>query len=319
MGTVRSGAVTNDGPSVPAGVRRRFARGAVNAPSCAARPPTRSRHPPPPGRSPCRPRSGRRTTRPAPAARAIARSAGESPTTATRGGSVCSAWHRAKTGSGSGFIGNPSSPQTMAPTASRTPRARSVASVGARSSVVTTAIRRPASRNAPKRAGRSARGLARATGSGTNHAVSVARRAAATLGHQRRSTVATTPSIWAIVAAASGPPAATRPVEGSKPMAANTSGATGRRAAASRRVPSSRAQPPHIAWKSMSVPSLSKITRSIPARSTGEPPVTTASPPQPPGRRSGPGRRHARGPGRPPVGTRARSANRLQARRGSGC
>ena len=154
---------------------------------------------------------------------------------------------------------------------------------------------------------------------GTNHADSVARRAAATLGHQRRRTVATTPSIWAIVAAASGPPAATRPVEGSKPMAANTSGATGRRAAASRRVPSSRAQPPHIAWKSMSVPSLSKITRSIPARSTGEPPVTTASPPRPPGRRSGPGRRRARGPGRPPVGTRARSAIRLRERRGSGC
>ena len=215
-GTVRSGAVTDDGPSVPAGSGGGSRREAVDARvACRARRPTRSRHPRRRGRSPCRRRSGRRRRRPAPAARAIARSAGESPTTATRGGSVCSAWHRAKTGSGAGFIGNPSSPQTIASTASRTPRARSVASVGARSSVVTTAIRRPPSRSAPKRAGRSA------SGHGQRDRVRARTRPPPSPVARRRrwgtsaaGRVATISSMPAIVAVASGPPAATRPVDG---------------------------------------------------------------------------------------------------------
>ena len=76
-------------------------------------------------------------------------------------------------------------------------------------------------------------------------------------------------------------------------LAANTSPATGRRTLASRRVPSARAQPPHMAWKSRSVPSLSKTTRSMSARSTGTPePRSTASPPRRPARPPGAAPRH---------------------------
>ena len=78
---------------------------------------------------------------------------------------------------------------------------------GARSSVVATAMRRPPVAERAEEGGRSASGSARATGSGTNQAASVARRAAATLGHQRRRTAATVSWMPAIVAVARGPPA----------------------------------------------------------------------------------------------------------------
>ena len=229
-------------------------------------------------------------TRPAPAARPIARSAGESPTTMTRDGSVRSAWHTAKTASGAGFIGNPSSPQTIASTAARTPSARRVASVGARSSVVTTAMRRPPIADGVEQGGQ----VGQRPGQGDRIGHEPGR-----LGRPPRGGHARTPApqdgrddrprcrpSWRWPAGRRPRPG---PVDGSNPIAAKTSRATGRRAVASSRVPSSRAQPPHIAWKSMSVPSLSKMTTSIPvAGRLGEPPPATASPPRPPGRRCGP-------------------------------
>ena len=66
---------------------------------------------------------------------------------------------------------------------------------------------------------------------GLEPGVSTARRAAATLGHQRRRTAPTSSSISAIVATASGAPGRTRPPTGSKPIVAKTSPATGRRVA----------------------------------------------------------------------------------------
>ncbi len=202
---------------------------------------------------------------PEPASRAIRRSANVSPMTAVRPGGTRAASHNPSNIRGSGLTPMPSSPQAMADTSSRTPSARRLASVGDRSSVVATAIERPLSRRAPKSRGRSASGIALATGSGMNQAVSTACRAAATLGHQRRITAATTSRISPIVATASGAPDRTRPVVGSNPIVAKTSPATGRRVAPSSRVPSSIAHPPHIAWKSSSVPSLSNTTRSIPS------------------------------------------------------
>src|SRR5205814_8549269 len=79
-------------------------------------------------------------------------------------------------------------------------------------------------------------------------------------------TAPTNSSISPIVATASGPPGRTRFVVGSNPIVANTSPATGRRVAISSRFPSSTVQPDHIASNEISVPSLSKTTRSIASR-----------------------------------------------------
>ena len=119
---------------------------------------------------------------------------------------------------------------------------------------------------------------ARATGSGSNQAVSTARRAAATLGHQRRTTAAIVSAMPAIVETASGPPGRTRFTVGSNPIAAKTSPETGRPVATSSRRPMSIAQPAHMAAKSMSVPSLSKTTRSIPSRRGGGRPAAFRAP-----------------------------------------
>ena len=280
---------------------------------CAAPRPSRARRPPcqvgvasrrPVGRR----RRGRR--RPRDPSRGRPGSRRRPPTRAARS---ASAWHRAKTGSGLGLHREAVVAADHRPDRGPRRRGRGASRRSGRgrrwSRPRSAGRRRGVARTGP--AGRPA-GLASATGSGTNQAVSVARRAAADARapasqHRRHGPLDARPSC----AVASGPPAATRPVDGSKPIAANTSGATGRRAAASRRVPSSRAQPPHIAWKSMSVPSLSKTTRSMP----GE--VRRRSAPRLQQRlrgrqrgRSGPGPRRARGRGRPPAGTRGRSGSR---------
>ena len=245
-------------------------RGAVRKRARAARRPTRERRPRSPGRPPMPTPLRTPTTRPAPAARAIARSAGVSPTTATRDGSVANAWQTARTGSGAGFIANPSSPQTIASTAARMPSARSVASVGARSSVVTTAIRRPAGPQAIEQD--------RQVGQGHGEGDRIRART-----RRSPSRVARRPR-WDTSAAGRSRPSLDLGHRGERQRPArrdtrrstdrNRSSRTRRRrpAGASRLrggSPRSRAQPPHIAWKSMSVPSLSKMTSVDPGQVGG--------------------------------------------------
>ena len=99
----------------------------------------RSASPPTPVRTP--------TTRPAPAVRPMAMSAGESPTTAVRAGSTPTARHTCRTGSGAGLLAMPSSAHTTASMRSPRPSASIVRSVGWRSSLVATAMRRPPARS----------------------------------------------------------------------------------------------------------------------------------------------------------------------------
>ena len=147
-----------------------------------------------------------------------------------------------------------------------TPRWASVRSVGPRSSDVATAIRIPAARRPAKSALRSVTGRARTTGSGACQAASTIRSASSDRharpddrlhdrgpepGHRRRR---------------EAPWGRTRPVSTSTPM-------TSWRRSSSRRPPwatatrsaSSRTQPLHMRWKSIRVPSLSKIASSMPA------------------------------------------------------
>ena len=143
----------------------------------------------------------------------------------------------------------------------------SVASVGRRSSVVATAIRRPASGASPNRPRGRPAARAAATGSGSNHASARIRRAALHARapapeHGTRRSRGSRPSSRSRVAHRAG--SGRRP--GRTRSSAKTSPATGRRVAISSRVPSSRAQPDHIASNEMSVPSLSKTTTSIPSR-----------------------------------------------------
>ena len=257
----------------------------------------RARHPRRPGRRRSRPRSARPTTSPAPAARAMARSAGESPTTATRGGSLPRAWHTAKTGSGAGFIAKPSSPQTIASTCVADAE-RAQGRVG-RGAVVgrddgdpppAAAERVEEGAQVGQRRTPGPPGLARTR----QPPWPVAPRPR--LGTSAEARPRRRPGCRPSSSSPGGRRRRLGPSLGRSRSLANTSGETGRRAVASRRVPSWRAQPPHIAWKSMSVPSLSKMTRSIPLRSGGvpsgrEPSAATASPRPRPARRCCPGRR----------------------------
>ena len=163
--------------------------------------------------------------------------------------------------------------------ASRTPRAAQRrlgrgAVVGRRDGDPPTA-RRAARRTAR---GRSASGTAMATGSGTNQA----RLDRAPRGRDARAPAPDDGGDDLVGSRPSSRPRAARrrgrgPSSGSKPIVANTSPATGRRVAPSRRCPSSSAQPPHIAWKSMSVPSLSKTTRSMPVEQRAAAPAPASS------------------------------------------
>ena len=245
-------------------------------------------------------RSARRSPARRPADRPIARSAGVSPTTATRSGATRRAAQIARTMAGSGFTPIPSSPQASADTCSRIPRPRRVASVGARSSVVATAMRRS---GVPEQA-EQRREIRRRDGRGDRiRPEPGALDGAPSCGHARAPAADDRGDDLGELGHRRDRERALRRGRGrstgSKPIAAKTSPATGLRVAPSRRRPSSSAQPPHIAWKSMSVPSLSKTTRSIPS-SSGESaaPVT----PRRRCRSRGPARRRSRG--RPRAGTR---------------
>ena len=128
--------------------------------------------------------------RPAPASRAIRRSAGVSPTIAVRSIGTPSPAARPRSAAGSGFVGpgRRRRGRHRRGRRGRGPRASPRSVAGHRSSRRRSAVR---SRAGPSNsASRSASGTARATGSGSNHASARIRRAAATLGHQRRSTAA---------------------------------------------------------------------------------------------------------------------------------
>ena len=144
-------------------------------------------------------------------------------------------------------------------------------SVGARSSVVATAIgARPARRRPNSAAEVGQRHAPWRPGPGRTRPPRPPRRAAATLGHQRRTTARDQLADLGHRgdrqrASPGGRARWTGRSRSSRTRRRPPAGAWRRRAAG--RAPT--AQPPHIAWNSMSVPSLSKTTRSIPSRRAG--------------------------------------------------
>ena len=191
-----------------------------------------------------------------------------SPTIAIWPGAIATVTQSASSVAGSGFTGD-AVVAAQAERARRSPdaEARSVASVGARSSVVATAIRRPAPRIARTAAAdRPGARPARPDPARTRppRAPGGPPRRSGTSGAGRRPTVSRSrPSSRS---RADRPGATARRLDRTRSSRTRRRRpAVGWRRPAAR--PRSRAQPPHIAWKSMSVPSLSKMTRSIPARS----------------------------------------------------
>jgi hypothetical protein len=205
-------------------------------------------------------------TRPAPAARPIARSAIESPTTAARAGRTPRTRHSWSTASGAGFTARLSSAQTSASTRWSMPSAARVRRVGSRSSLVATAIRRPAARSPASTARRSPKGRARRTGSGGCHAAATAASARCASPTWSATSATTTSRIRLIGVAARRPCGRTRAVSGSTPRTSNSGSVRSRPVTRPSSDARSPTQPPHIAWKSMRVPSLSKMTSWIPAR-----------------------------------------------------
>ena len=211
---------------------------------------------------------------PGPARRPISRSASESPTTAVRAGSTPSRAQSSRTMSGAGFTATPSSAHRRSRRSGRSGLERPGLPGRGASSLVATAIRRPPVRRRRNSPSRSAKRTGQA---------------------DRVRGVPRPAMTWS----AAGPvkPAPTRSgafVHEGEPSASRLRPLTGQgrwspdrsrvprtgllgldRRAGRRRFEICRevhaAQPPHIASNSMSVPSLSKMTRSIPDQVAAHP------------------------------------------------
>ena len=205
---------------------------------------------------------------PRPAARPIRRSAGESPTTAVRSGGDAERSRRARsTGSGAGLFGCPSSAQARAANSPAMPerrRASARSGRGRRSSRPRTVATRARSRREQARRGPSpaAPGRpdpARARRSATA-AAAVAGPAPAPRRRLRRPPGSGT-SAWR--PGGRGLDQAGRRIDAEQREQAVAQRQPGRRLEPASRAAST--QPPHIRWNSISVPSLSKTSRSMPS------------------------------------------------------